>query len=426
MTEKKDYYTILGVSRDASQEDIKRAYRRLAKKHHPDLNKDKIKESEEKFKEISEAYEVLFDPEKKANYDKFGQAGVNFGPGGFDWSDFTRYSDVEDIFGDLLKNFFGGRESAGPGARARAGTSPFDIFFSRGTDIGMDINMGYDRVRPARGSDLRYDLEIDLEDAVKGTKKEVSIFKEESCPSCNGTGASSGGIEVCSACSGSGQMRKVQRQGFAQFISLSVCPRCGGTGQEIKNPCEECDGSGKIRVTKQISVKIPPGVDSGNRLRIAGEGGVGERGGPPGDLFVLVRVKEHEFFRRVGNNLFCEIPVRFTQLVFGDDIEVMTIDGKSKSARIKVPAGTQSGTNFRLKNQGMPDMKGYGRGDMIVRVNVVTPKKLSKRQRELLHEFDKDEDKDKDKDEEEVGREKQKKSFFGWSRERSGSQSRSE
>ena len=424
MTEKKDYYTILGVGREASKEDIKRAYRRLAKKYHPDLNKDNAKEAEKKFKEISEAYEVLSDPQKKMNYDRFGQAGVDFGPGGFEWSDFTRFNDVEDIFGDLLKSFFGGRASTGAGADVGAGarTSFFDMFFDR----GMDRDMGYERVRPTRGSDLRYDLEIDLEDAAKGMKKEVSIFKEERCPSCNGTGVSSGGIEVCSACSGSGQLRKVRRQGFAQFISVSVCPHCDGSGQKIKNPCDDCDGSGKIRVTKQISVRIPPGVDSGSRLRISGEGGVGERGGPPGDLFVVVNVKEHEFFRRAGNDLFCEIPVRFTQLVFGDDVEVRTIDSNSNSARIKIPAGTQSGTNFRLKNMGMPDLKGYGRGNMIVRVNVVTPKKLSKKQKELLHEFDKYEKEDK---EEEEGR-KQKKSFSWWSRDKSrtgiGSESGSE
>lgn len=418
MAEKMDYYTILGVGRDASKEDIKRAYRRLAKKYHPDLNKDNVKEAEEKFKEISEAYEALSDPQKRMNYDRFGRAGVDFGPEGFKWSDFTRFSDVEDIFGDLFKNFFGGNFKAGvnrdgrAGAAAGAETSPFDIFFGRGIDMGMD--MGYESARPARGCDLRYDLEIDFEDAANGTKKDISIPKEERCTSCNGTGASSGGLEVCSACGGSGQLRKVQRQGFAQFISVSACPRCGGGGQEIKNPCDDCDGSGKIRVTKQISVKIPPGVDTGSRLRIAGEGGVGERGGPPGDLFVVIHVREHEFFRREGNDLFCEVPVRFTQLVFGDDVVVRSVDGNN--VRINIPAGTQSGTNFRLKNRGIPDLTGHGRGNMIVKVNVVTPKTLSKKQKELLHEFDKYEEKEDEKEEEkEVGR-KKKKRFSWWSR----------
>ncbi|MHC1623628.1 MAG: molecular chaperone DnaJ [Candidatus Methanospirareceae archaeon] len=414
MAEKGDYYAILGVDRGASKDEIKRAYRRLAKKYHPDLNKDNPKEAEEKFKEVSEAYEVLSDPQKRANYDRFGRDGVDFGPGGFDWSDFTRFSDVEDIFGDLFRDFFGGNFGFGGSRRSRAGTraSPFDVFFGGGE---TGYTRAEERYRPERGSDIRYDLEIDLEDAAKGMEKEINIVKEESCPSCNGTGASSGGLETCPMCGGSGQVRKAQRQGFAQFISISACPRCGGRGQIIENPCKNCNGTGKIRVNKQISVKIPPGVDTGSRLRIAGEGGAGERGGLPGDLYVLMHVKEHEFFKRVGNDLFCEVPIRFAQAAFGDEIEVRTIDGNS--ARIKMPAGTQSGTGFRLKNKGMPDLKGYGRGDMLVRVKVVTPKRLSKKQKELLYEFDKEEQgqgqEQGQKQEEGV---KQKKSFSWWSK----------
>ena len=412
MAEKRDYYTVLGVNREASKDDIKRAYRRLAKKYHPDLNKDNPKEAEEKFKEVSEAYEVLSDQQKRANFDRFGQAGVNFGPGGFEWSDFTRYGDIEDIFGDLFKGFFGGNfgfsRTRGGGMGAGIGSSIFDDLFGRG------YTRGEERYGPARGSDIRYDLEIDLEDAATGMEKELSIDKRERCPSCNGTGARSGGLETCSTCGGSGQVRNAQRQGFAQFISISACPNCGGRGQVIKSPCEQCNGSGKVSVTKQLSVKIPPGVDTGSRLRIAGEGGAGERGGPPGDLYVIMHVREHEFFKRAGNDIFCEIPVRFAQAAFGDEIEVRTIDGCS--ARVKMPAGTQSGMNFRLKNKGMPDLKGYGRGTMVVRVKIVTPTKLSKKQKELLSEFDKVE-----QGQEAAVGEKQKKSFSWWSKNRSRS-----
>jgi molecular chaperone DnaJ len=415
LAEKSDYYTVLGVDIEASKDEIKRAYRRLAKKYHPDLNKDNPKEAEEKFKEVSEAYEVLSDPQKRVNYDRFGRAGVDFGPGGFDWSDFTRYGDIEDIFGDLFKSFFGGNfgfgVSRGGGMGASVGSSLFDVFFG-GREHGYTRAEG--RYRPERGSDIRYDLEIYLEDAAKGIEKEINIVKEESCPSCNGTGASSGGLETCSTCGGAGQVRKAQSQGFAQFISISACPRCGGSGQIIKTPCENCNGEGKIRVDKRISVRVPLGVDSGSRLRIAGEGGAGERGGPPGDLYVIMHVREHEFFKRAGDDLFCEVPVRFAQAAFGDEIEVRTIDGGS--ARIKMPAGTQSGTNFRLKNKGMPDLKGYGRGNMLVRVKIVTPKKLSKKQKDLLYEFDKEEQ----GQEQEVGG-TQKKSFSWWSKNRSRS-----
>ena len=401
------------MDKGSSKDEIKRAYRRLAKKYHPDLNRENPKEAEEKFKGISEAYEVLSDPQKRANYDRFGHAGVNFGPGGFDWSDFTRYGDVEDILGDLLRNLFGGNFGFGGsrGARANVGSSPFDVFFGGG---GPGYTRAAARYGPERGSDVRYDLEIDLEDTAKGMEKEIDLVKEESCPSCNGTGASAGGLETCSVCGGSGQVRKAQSMGFAQFMSISACPRCGGSGHVITKPCKNCKGTGKIRVNKQISVRIPPGVDTGSRLRIASEGSAGERGGPPGDLYVIMHVKEHEFFKRAGNDLFCEVPVRFAQAAFGDDIEVRTID--SSSARIKIPAGTQSGTGFRLKNKGMPDLKGYGIGNMLVRVKVVTPKKLSKKQKELLYEFDKEEQGQEQGQVQEEGGVKQKKSFSWWSK----------
>ena len=387
------------MDKGASKEEIKRAYRRLAKKYHPDLNKGDPKEAEEKFKEVSEAYEVLSDPQKRVNYDKFGHAGVDFGPGGFEWSNFTRYSDVEDIFGDVFRNFFGGNFGF---SRTRGGESIFEDIFGRGGYTRAEERY---RPRAERGSDIRYDLEIDLEEAAKGMEKELNVSKEERCPSCGGTGASPGGLKTCSACGGTGQIKNVQRQGFAQFISISVCPRCGGRGEVVEKPCKNCGGSGKIRVSKRISVRIPAGVDTGSRLRIAGEGGAGERGGPSGDLYVVVHVREHEFFRREGSNLFCEVPVRFAQVVFGDEIEVRTIEGGK--AKIKMPPGTQPNTVFRLKNRGMPDLRGYGRGNMLVRVKVVTPTKVSKRQKELLREFD---------DEERGQEEGEKKSSFWWSK----------
>ena len=382
----KDYYEILGVDRNASAEEIKRAYRRLAKKYHPDLNKDNPKEAEEKFKEISEAYEVLSDPQKRANYDRFGHAGVDFGPGGFDWSKFTRFSDIEDIFRDIFGTDFGF------GGRGRGVGSIFEDLFGAGGYRGGGA-AATEYQYPERGRDIRYDLEIDLEDAARGIEKEIEVSKEETCPDCKGTGASGGslGLQTCPACGGTGQIKRVQRQGFAQFVSITTCPRCGGRGKVIEKPCNTCGGSGKISVNKRLSVRIPPGVDTGSRLRIPGEGEAGERGGPPGDLYIVIHVREHEIFRREGKDLYCDVPVRFAQVALGDEIEVKNIYGDEVSLRI--PPGTQSGTIFRLRNQGMPDLKGHGRGNMMVRIKVVTPKKLSKRQKELLREFDKEEEK---------------------------------
>ncbi len=375
MTEKKDYYEILGVDRNASEQEIKRAYRRLAKKYHPDLNKND-KGAEEKFKEISEAYEVLSDPEKRANYDRFGHAGVDFGPGGFDWSKFTRYSDIEDIFGDFFKDLFG----FGFG-RSGHGSIFDDLFHNAGERY------------PERGRDIVYDIEIELEDAAKGIEKEIEVKKAETCPDCRGTGASRGGLKTCPACGGTGQIKRVQRRGFAQFVSITTCPQCGGRGKVVENPCSTCNGSGRIGVNKRLSVRIPPGVDNGSRLRIPGEGEAGEWGGPPGDLYLIIHVKEHEIFKRDGSDLYCDLPVRFAQVALGDEVKVPTIYGEE--VKLKIPPGTQSGTVFRFKNMGMPDLRGHGRGSLMVRVNVVTPKKLSKRQEDLLREFDKEEVEDK-------------------------------
>ncbi|MHC1636182.1 MAG: molecular chaperone DnaJ [Candidatus Methanospirareceae archaeon] len=377
---KKDYYEILGVDRNATQEEIKRAYRRLAKKYHPDLNKDNPKEAEEKFKEISEAYEVLSDPQKRANYDRFGHAGVDFGAGGFDWSKFTRFSDIEDIFGDFFADIF--RDF---GFGRRRGTSLFEEFFKsreRYREAG-------EYRRAERGRDIVYELEIDLEEAARGVEKEITVSKWERCWDCKGTGAEGGRFISCSACGGTGQIRRVQRHGFSQFISITTCPRCMGSGQVVEKVCKECNGKGKIMVNKKLSVKIPPGVDNGSRLRIAGEGEEGEGGGPPGDLYVITRVREHEFFKREGDDLFCEVPIRFTQAALGDEIEVKTIDGDK--VRVRIDAGTQPGEVIRIKGKGMPELGGRGRGDLYVKVKVEIPRRLNERQRELLREFEREE-----------------------------------
>ena len=402
-----DYYHILGVERNASKDEIKRAYRRLAKKYHPDLNKGDPKESEEKFKEVSEAYEVLSDEQKRANYDRFGHAGVNFGPGGFEWSDFTHYSDIEDIFGDLFRGIFGGNfgfgRAQGRGAGAGFGGTLFEDLFGRGGYARPENRYG-----PERGGDIRYDLEIALEEAATGVEKEITISKEQLCSSCDGSGAVPGGMESCPDCGGTGQVRRAHRQGFAQLISISACPRCGGAGQLIKTPCTHCNGRGRLRVTKELTVKVPPGVDTGSRLRIAGEGGAGERGGPAGDLYVVMHVREHDFFMRSGNDLICDVPLRFAQAALSDEIEVSTIDGGKE--RLKIPQGTQSGTTFVLKHKGMPDLKGHGRGDLVVRVRVQTPRKLSRRQKDLLQEFDQEEREREGEQEDEAGQ----KGFFSW------------
>ncbi|HDS46054.1 MAG TPA: molecular chaperone DnaJ [Methanomicrobia archaeon] len=403
----RDYYTILGVERDASKDEIKRAYRRLAKKYHPDLNKESPKEAEEKFKEISEAYEVLYDQQKRANYDRFGPAGVNFGPGGFEWSDFTHYNDIEDIFGDLFRGIFGGNfgfgRTQGRNASSGFGSTIFEDLFGHG------YARPEHRYGPERGRDIRYDLEIELEEAATGVAKSITISKEHVCSSCDGTGAAPGGVASCPDCGGTGQVRRAHRQGFAQLISISACPRCAGAGQIIQNPCTHCNGRGRLRMTKELTVKVPPGVDTGSRLRIAGEGSAGERGGPPGDLYVVLQVRAHDFFLRSGNDLLCEVPLRFAQAALSDEIEVSTIDGNSE--RLKIPPGTQSGTTFVLKHKGMPDLKGHGRGDLVVRVRVQTPRKLSKRQKELLLEFDQEEREREGDHHDDAG---EQKGFFSW------------
>jgi len=349
---KRDYYEVLGISKDATQDDIKKAYRNLARKLHPDVNKDDPN-SQEKFIEAKEAYDVLSNSEKRAQYDRFGHAGPQgqgFGGfGGFDGADFA------GGFGDIFDMFFGGGGSGRPGNRTR------------------------------RGSDLRYDLSITFKEAMTGKEVELKIPKQEVCKECDGTGAASkDDIETCSVCGGSGQEETMQNTPFGRIVNRRVCSSCHGQGKKIKKVCPDCKGQGKIRKTKAIKINIPAGVDTGAKIRVASEGEIGENGGQTGDLFIFITVKPHDFFERNGDDIYCEIPITFAQAALGDEIEVPTIDGK---VRIKIPEGTQTGKLFRVKGKGAPRLRGYGSGDQFVKTTVVTPTKLTSKQKDLLKEF---------------------------------------
>jgi molecular chaperone DnaJ len=355
---KRDYYEVLGVSREATEDEIKKAYRKLARKYHPDVNKED-KDAAEKFKEINEAYEVLKDPEKRARYDQFGHAGV--GQGGFDAGDFGGFGGFGG-FGDFGSDIF---------------DDIFDIF---GGSFGRSRRRG-----PTRGADIRYDLEITLEEAAFGAEKEVEIFRMESCKNCNGTGAKPGTMpKTCPSCGGSGQVRRVQNLGPMQFTNVTTCTNCGGRGTIIEEPCPKCHGRGQSKVGRKIKIKVPAGVDTGSQLRMSGEGEPGELGGPPGDLYVVIRVKPHKLFVRQGDDLIYQAPISFVQATLGDEIDVPTLEEKVK---LKIPEGTQPGTRFRLRSKGIPHLRGYGRGDLIVQVEVVIPKKLNDKQKELLVKF---------------------------------------
>ncbi|MBU4031994.1 MAG: molecular chaperone DnaJ [Candidatus Thermoplasmatota archaeon] len=363
MADKRDYYEVLGVEKSANQDDVKKAYRKLAKKFHPDMHTENKAEAEEKFKEVSEAYEVLADPQKRQKYDQYGFSGINgaFGGDGFQWQDFTHQADVSDIFGD----FFGG--------------SIFDTFFGGGGR--RRTNSG-----PARGSDLRLDIQITLLEAAKGLSKTLDIPHSVRCQECNGSGAEKGSApKTCATCSGSGQVKQVQRRGYSQYISIGACPTCQGQGQTIDKPCKKCHGQGSVRKTSRIEVNIPAGADNGTRLRLRGEGEAGARGGPSGDLYVIVHVQEDPVFQREGRHLITDMGIDFTQAALGDEITINTIDGK---ATMKIPPGTQPGTVFRLKGKGMPAMGGHGTGDLHVRVNIRVPEKLNAEQKRLLKEFE--------------------------------------
>lgn len=357
---KRDYYEILGVDKNASAEEIKKAYRKLAMQYHPDKNPENKKEAEERFKEISEAYEVLSDPNKRGQYDRFGHEGMSdiFGRGGFTWSDFTHYSDIEDIFG----SFFG--------------ASPFGGLFE-------GLFGGRTRHKPSRGTDLRYDIEIDLKEAAFGCEKKIEIPRQEACSICGGSGSKPGTSKrTCSTCEGSGQVR--YSQGF--FSVVRTCERCRGEGAVIETPCDECQGRGLVQKTRTIQVKIPAGVESGSRLRVTGEGGAALYGGSPGDLYVVIFIKPDERFIREGNDILSELPISFFQATLGAEVEVETLD--DSKIKMKIPAGTQTHKIFRLRGRGIVNLHGYGRGDHLVRVIVQTPTHLSEKEKELLRELE--------------------------------------
>lgn len=358
----KDYYKLLGVEKNATKEDIKKAYKKLAKKYHPDLNKEEG--SAEKFKEISEAAAVLGDDQKRQQYDQFGTAdfsGFQGGAGGFDFSDFMRGTQGFGFdFDSIFDSFFGGSGMFGGGRRRRG---------------------------PRRGSDLIYDIEITLKEAAFGAEKHITIPKMERCDECKGKGAKSDSdIITCPECNGAGSVKHTRRTPFGMFQTVSACRTCNGEGTTIKNPCRECHGSGLVEKTKKIKVEIPGGVDDGTRLRISGEGEAGEKAGPSGDLFIRLHVKPNDLFERQGNDLFMEMPVSFATAALGGEIEVPTLDGKVK---MKIPSGTQSNTVFRLKGEGIPSLRSYGKGDQKVRIIIDVPTKLTKKQKDLLEEFDK-------------------------------------
>ena len=358
----KDYYEILGVSRNATKEEIKAAYRRLAMQYHPDRNKSP--DAAEKFKEISEAYAVLSDDEKRRLYDMYGHAGIE---GKYTTEDLFSGIDFEDIFRDLGFGF---------GEFDRI----FEIFFGK----RRRKEEAYGR----RGRDLVYELEITLEQAATGFKTTLDVPKLEVCNVCKGSGIKPGTKpKICPRCKGKGQIQFAKVSGFTRFIQVFTCDLCGGKGKIIENPCPECRGSGRVQRLKKISVKIPAGVDTGYRLRLAGEGEPGFNGGPPGDLYIIINVKPHPIFVRDGNDIIYEAPISFTWATLGAEIEVPTLDGKEK---LKIPPGTQTGTVFRLKGKGLPDVYGYGRGDELVKVVIKTPVNLTERQKNLLLEFAKE------------------------------------
>lgn len=359
---KRDYYEILGAQRGASADELKKAYRTKAKELHPDRNSDNPN-AEAQFKEVNEAYEVLKDADKKAAYDRYGHAAFEGGmgnggggrgyPGGANNGDFA--SAFSDVFEDLFGDFMGGRNGGGGG-----------------------------RSRAQRGSDLRYNLRVSLEEAFKGVQKTINVPTSIACDTCRGSGAEGGAEPVtCPTCSGMGKVRA--QQGF--FTVERTCPTCSGMGQIIKNPCRSCGGAGRIEKERSLSVNIPAGVETGTRIRLAGEGEAGMRGGPAGDLYIFIEVKEHALFQRDGVHLFCRIPVSITTAALGGEVEVPTIDGGK--SRVKVPAGSQTGKQMRLRSKGMPALRGGGTGDMVLELAVETPVNLTARQRELLTEFEK-------------------------------------
>lgn len=349
MADKRDFYEVLGLGKNASADEIKKAYRNLARKYHPDVNKEP--DAEQKFKEVKEAYDVLSDDQKRARYDQYGHedpmAGFG-GAGGPGAGDFGG-------FGDIFDMFFGG----GGGRR--------------------------DPNAPQRGNDLQYTMTIEFKEAVFGKETDITIPRTETCDTCHGSGAKPGTkVENCTVCRGTGQQEVAQNTPFGRIVNRRVCSACGGRGKIIRERCGTCSGSGQVKRNRKIHVKIPAGVDDGSQLRVSGEGEAGQRGGPPGDLYLVLRVKSHDFFEREGDDIYCEVPLTFAQAALGDEIEIPTLTEKVK---LKIPSGTQTGTYFRLKGKGVPKLRGYGQGDQHVKVTVVTPTQMTEEQKELLREF---------------------------------------
>lgn len=355
--QKRDYYEVLGVSRGASEDEIKKAYKKMARKYHPDLNPGD-KTAEEKFKEVNEAYEVLSDADKKARYDQYGHAGVdpNFGAGGFGggFDGSFDFGDLGDIFGSFFGGGFGGGRRTNPNA-------------------------------PQRGESIRMSIAISFEEAAFGCEKAVTVERYETCDTCHGNGCAPGtSPEVCPDCHGTGTVQVRRQTPMGVFATSSPCPKCGGKGRIIHQPCKECRGSGMVRKKKTIQASIPAGIDNGQTISIRGQGNAGKNGGPAGDLLITITVRPHELFRREGTSVLCEAPITFTQAVLGAELEIPTIDGKVKYT---LPEGTQSGTTFRLKGKGIPSINGRGRGDQYVTVYIETPKNLNKEQKEALKKF---------------------------------------
>ena len=355
--QKRDYYEVLGVSKGASEDEIKKAYKKMARKYHPDLNPGD-KSAEEKFKEVNEAYEVLSDADKKARYDQYGHAGVdpNFGAGGFGggFDGGFDFGDLGDIFGSFFGGGFGGGRRTNPNA-------------------------------PQRGESIRMSIAISFEEAAFGCEKEVTVERYETCDTCHGSGCAPGtSPEVCPDCHGTGTVQVRRQTPMGVFATSAPCAKCGGKGRIIHQPCKDCRGSGMVRKKKTIQASIPAGIDNGQTISIRGQGNAGKNGGPAGDLLITITVRPHELFRREGTSVLCEAPITFTQAVLGAELEIPTIDGKVKYT---LPEGTQSGTTFRLKGKGIPSINGRGRGDQYVTVYIETPRNLNKEQKEALKKF---------------------------------------
>lgn len=354
--DKRDYYEVLGVGKGASDDELKRAYRKLAMKYHPDKNPDNP-EAEASFKEINEAYEVLSDSEKRGLYDQFGHAGVNQNGGGYGGGFEGGFGGFEDIINEMFGGGFGG------GFRSSQ---------SR-------------RNGPQKGADIRVDITMTFEEAAFGATKEIEYYRTEDCPTCDGTGAEKDSpVHTCNNCNGTGEVRFSQRTLFGESVSVRACDACNGTGKKIEKPCNTCKGKGKIKKKRKMEVKIPGGVSTGNQLTLRNEGDLGTKGGPRGDVGVVIKVLPHEIFKRDGNDVFCDIDISYGQAVLGDEVTVPTLDGK---VSYKIPEGTPSGKTFRLKGKGIQNLNGYGRGDQYVRVNVIIPSKLNDKQKEALKAF---------------------------------------